>query len=87
MAKKRLIKNGDRTLLVTEHFDITEIKNRLPCDEASFAMDLIMGDKSARPAGAVVERAFDIARLTFAYVKANRMDVPFPFAKVYGDVE
>ena len=42
-------------------------------------------DGLAMPAGAVVERAFDIAKLTFQHIKANRMDVPFPFAKVYPD--
>lgn len=84
MAKK-LVKAGTRTLVVNQYGEYSEVRNRLPNDEASYAMDLIMHDQSDRPAGAVVERAFDIARLTFAHIKAHRMDTPFPFSKVYGD--
>lgn len=84
MAKK-LVKAGTRTLVVNGFGDLTEVRNRLPNEEAAYAMDLIMHDQSDRPAGAVVERAFDIARLTFAHIKAHRMDTPFPFSKVYGD--
>ena len=94
MAKKRLIKNGERTIIASQYGDIQEVKNRLPNQEAYFAMDLIKSygmvtmlakDGPVSPPGAVVERAFDIARLTFEHIKQNRMDTPFPFRKVYGD--
>lgn len=91
MAKKRLIKNGDNTIVASQYGDIHEVKNRLPSSEACFAMDMIakwgmfQGDAAMIPPGAVVERAFDISRLTFAHIKANKMDTPFPFKKVYGD--
>jgi hypothetical protein len=42
-------------------------------------------DGPALPPGAVVERAFDIAKAAFQHIKDNRMDVPFPFGKVYPD--
>ena len=29
--------------------------------------------------------AFDIAKLSYQHIKDNRLDVPFPFAKVYPD--
>ena len=87
MAKKKLIKNGDRTIVVSQYGDIQEVKNRIPSHEAGFAMDMILNDKSELPPGAVVERAFDIARLTFHHIKANRMDTPFPFSKVYLDAD
>lgn len=85
MAKKTLIKAGDRTITTNGFGEMTEIRNRILNQEAGFALDLIMGDKSDRPAGAVVVRAFSIAKLAFAHIKAQRMDVPFPFAKVYPD--
>ena len=94
MAKKTLIKAGDRTILFERWGNGAEIKNRILNDEALLAMDLIARwgmlahnhkDGLAMPAGAVVGRAFDIAKLTFQHIKANRMDVPFPFAKVYPD--
>ncbi len=94
MAKKKLIKAGDRTILVERWGDGAEIKNRLRSDEAIFAMSMIerwgmvathQKEGPALPAGAVVERAFNIAKLTFQHIKENRMDVPFPFAKVYPD--
>ena len=82
----RLIKNGDSTLVLNEFDDgFSAIKNRAPNQEAGFAMDLIMGDKSDRVPGAVVERAFEIAKLTFQHIKDNRMDTAFPFKKVYPD--
>lgn len=81
----KLIKNGDQTIVASQYGDTTAIKNRVPSLEAAFAMDLILNDKSNTPPGAVVERAFDIARLTFQHIKQNRMDTPFPFKKVYGD--
>ena len=85
---KTLIKNGDSTLVVDtfdEHF--VAVKNRTPSMEAGFAMVLIerLCNATDIPPGAVVERAFDIARLTYKHIKDNRMDAPFPFAKVYPD--
>jgi len=85
MAKKTLIKAGDRTITTNGFGEMTEIRNRILNQEAAFALDLIMSDKSDRPAGSVVERAFRIAKLAFEHIKANRMDVPFPFDKVYTD--
>lgn len=85
MAKNKLIKNGDRTIVVSPYGGFSEIKNRSPNSEAGFALDLILNDESDRPAGAVVARAFSIAKLAFEHIKKNRMDTPFPFAKVYGD--
>ena len=85
MAKKKLIKNGDRTIVVSPYGEFSEIKNRLPNSEAGFALDLILNDKSDRSAGAVVARAFMISKLAFEHIKKSRMDTPFPFAKVYGD--
>lgn len=91
MAKKRLIKAGDRTILADGS---AEIKNRLLNDEAALALELICRwgmvaqhtkDSPVLPAGAVVERAFDIAKLTYQHIKTNRLDTPFPFAKVYPD--
>lgn len=84
MAKERLIKAGDRTIIVDAYGE-SSITNRILSEEAAFAMDLIMGDKSDRVPGAVVERAFEIAKLTFQHIKENRMDVPLPFKKVYPD--
>ena len=92
MAKKKLIKFGDRTITVTNFGDLGEVRNRAPSEEAVFAMEMIkhLGmvitqskDGPAMVPGAVVERAFDIAKLTFQHIKANRMDTPFPFSKVY----
>ncbi len=83
----KMIKNGDHTMVVISDREIQEVRNRVPSREASFAMDLIENDRSALPPGAVVERAFDIARLTFQHIKANKMDTPFPFKKVYGDAD
>jgi len=94
MANKKMIKTGDRTITVTKFGEIGEVKNRIPSEEAVFAMSLIEKwglvamhgkDGPVMQPGAVVERAFDIARLTFAHIKANRMDTPFPFAKVFQD--
>lgn len=96
MAKKKLIKAGDRTITVTGYGEIGEIKNRIPSEEAQFAMGLIdrwgmvsgnSKDGPALPPGAVVDRAFSIARLTFQHIKEYRMDTPFPFVKVFGDAE
>lgn len=84
---KKFVKTGDRMIVVGRGGIELEVKNRVPSEEAKFAMDLILASvNSDKPSGAVVERAFDIARLTFAHIKSNRMDTPFPFAKVYGDV-
>lgn len=86
MAKKKLIKTGDRTITVNRLGDVGEIRNRVLNTEAGFALDLIMNDKSDdRSAGAVVARAFSISKLAFEHIKKSRMDTPFPFAKVYGD--
>lgn len=87
MAKKKLIKVGDRTVLVDKYGEVGEVKNRLLSDEATLALGLICrwGMDSTVPPGAVVERAFDIAKLAYMHIKDNRMDVPFPFAKVYPD--
>ena len=90
MAKKKLIKSGDRTHVVTPYGEITSIVNRVPNEEANFAMTMIekwalgvgRGEVLMKPEEAV-ERAFKIARLTFQHIKDNRMDTPFPFAKVY----
>lgn len=95
-ATKKFIKSGDRTIVVDSHRGVSEIRNRMPNEEAVFAMGLI--DKWAMVAtqghngpamkpGQVVDRAFEIARLTFQHIKEYRMDTPFPFAKVYGDAE
>lgn len=83
----KMIKNGDCTIVVISDGEIQEVRNRVTSQEASFAMDMIVDDRSALPPGAVVERAFDIARLTFQHIKAHRMDTPFPFKKVYGDAD
>ena len=94
MAKKKLIKAGDRTIVLRNYGEMTEINNRIPSGEAAFALDLIARwgmvagnhkDGPPLPPGAVVERAFDIAKLAYQHIKDNRMDVPFPFAKVYPD--
>lgn len=94
MAKKKLIKAGDRTIVLSKYDEMGEVQNRILSGEAVLAMDLIARwgmitqnhkDGPILPAGAVVERAFDIAKLTFQHIKDNRMDVPFPFAKVYPD--
>lgn len=84
MANKKLIKVGDRTILADGSM---EIKNRLLSKEAELALELICrwGMDTAMPPGAVVERAFDIAKLSYQHIKDNRLDVPFPFAKVYPD--
>jgi hypothetical protein len=95
MAKKKLFKAGDRTILVDKYGDgSAEIKNRILSDEATLALELICRwgmvashtkDGAALPAGAVVERAFDIAKLAYQHIKANRLDTAFPFGKVYPD--
>ena len=94
MAKKTLIKAGDRTITVNRYGEGQEIKNRILNDEAHFAMSMIEQwgmvaqnhkDGPIRSARAAVERAFEIAKLTFQHIKDNRMDVQFPFAKVYPD--
>lgn len=79
----KLVKCGDRTIVSKGFGPESEIKNRLLGEEANFAMDLIMGDRSDRVPGAVVERAFAIAKEAFRHIKVNRMDTPFPFAKVF----
>lgn len=92
MATKKLIKAGDRTIIASSYGDFAEINNRVPNREAGFAMTMIekwalgvgRGEVLMKPEEAV-ERAFRIAQLTFAHIKENRMDVPFPFAKVYNE--
>lgn len=88
MANK-IIKNGDKSIVVDGFGDLTyELRNRTMNAEAGFACDIILklssGNHGMKP-GAVVEHAFEVARLTFAHIKANKMDTPFPFKKVFGD--
>jgi hypothetical protein len=95
-AKQRLIKSGDRTVVVDSYRGVSEIRNRMPNAEAQFAMGLIdkwamvatqgQNGPSMKPEEAV-ERAFYIAYLTFKHIKDKRMDTPFPFEKVYGDAK
>lgn len=94
MAKKKLIKSGDRTIIVGGYNGIEEVKNRVPNHEAHFAMLMIerwaMGvgrnEILMKPEEAV-ERAFHLAALTFQTIKDRGMDTPFPFKKVYLDVD
>jgi hypothetical protein len=94
LAKKKLIKSGDRTIVVGGFNGIEEVKNRLPSQEAHFAMSMIerwaMGvgrnEVLMKPEEAV-QRAFYIAELTFQTIKDRGMDTPFPFKKVYLDVD
>lgn len=88
--KEKLIKSGDRTVVVSKFGDFKEILNRLPNREASFALDLIGvlagSDVGAKlPPNAIVGRAFEISRLAHLHIKKMRMDTPFPFAKVFPD--
>lgn len=96
MAKKKLIKVGDRTLTTSTYGEVGEIRNRILNEEASFAMDMIQRwglamthgkDGTIMQPGAVVERAFAISELAFKHIKENRMSAPFPFNKVYLDVD
>lgn len=92
MAKKKLIKSGDRTIVVGSFGEFAEVNNRIPNHEAHFAMSMIekwalgvgKGEILMKPEEAV-ERAFHIAALTFQTIKDRGMDTPFPFKKVYGD--
>ncbi len=86
MAKK-VIKNGDNSIVVGEFGDLKyELRNRTVNAEAGFACDIILKlSTSDMKPGAVVEHAFEVARLTFEHIKANKMDTPFPFKKVFGD--
>ena len=88
MAKK-VIKNGDKSIVVDKFGGIrNEVRNRTLNTEAGFACDIILKlstNNSGMKPGAVVEHAFEVARLTFEHIKANRMDTPFPFRKVFGD--
>jgi hypothetical protein len=98
-ATKRIIKSGDKTIIVDSYKGVSEIRNRMPSDEAQFAMGLIDkwamvatqgqngGDSKPMKPEEAVERAFYIAYLTFKHIKEKRMDTPFPFAKVYGDAK
>lgn len=92
MAKKRLVKSGDRTIVVGGYSGIEEVRNRVPNSEAHFAMMMI--EKWAMGVGRneilmkpeeAVERAFYIAELTFQTIRDRGMDTPFPFKRVYGD--
>lgn len=94
MAKNKLIKSGDRTIIVGGFNGIEEVRNRIPNQEAHFAMSMI--EKWAMGVGRneilmkpeeAVERAFHIAALTFQTIKDRGMDTPFPFKKVYGDAD
>jgi len=85
MAKRKLIKSGDRTIVVGSFGEFMEVANRVPNTEANLAVKIILADRSERAPGAVVERAFSIAKLTMQHIKDNRMDIPFPFTKVYAD--
>lgn len=99
MAQK-LVKSGDKTFVASSRGGLNAtVPNRVLSDEANFALAMIekwalvssdggvaLNGQLMKP-GAVVERAFEIARLTFEHIKANRMDAPFPFKKVYGDGE
>jgi hypothetical protein len=88
MAKK-VIKNGDKSIVVDGYGDLTyELRNRVINEEAGFACKIILqtsANNSGMKPGAVVEHAFEVARLTFEHIKANKMDTPFPFKKVFGD--
>lgn len=97
MAKKQ-IKVKDQTIVVNEYGDIRhDITNRVLSDEARLAVSLIekwamvtsqtgtsLQGQLLKP-GEVVERAFDIAHLTMKHIKANKLDAPFPFKKVFGE--
>jgi len=92
MANKKLVKSGDRTIVVGGYRGIEEVKNRVPSSEAHFAMSMI--EKWAMGVGRneilmkpeeAVDRAFHIAALTFQTIKDRGMDTPFPFKRVYGD--
>jgi hypothetical protein len=95
-AKHRIIRRGDRTIVVNPYKGVSEIRNRMPSEEAVFAMGLIdkwamvatqgQNGPAMKPEEAV-ERAFYIAYLTFKHIKDKRMDTTFPFEKVYGDAE
>lgn len=88
MANK-IIKNGDNSIVVGEFGGIRhELRSRTLNEEAGFACSIILNlstNNSGMKPGAVVEHAFEVARLTFEHIKANRMDTPFPFKKVFGD--
>jgi hypothetical protein len=95
MANKT-VKAGDCTIVVSKYGDLKHhVDNRILNAEAAFAKDMISrwamttatasaGGTLLKP-GEAVERAFEIARLTFAHIKAHKMDVPFPIKKVFGD--
>jgi len=95
---KRLVKGGDHTFIVSKYGEFSHtIPNRVLSQEAQLAVSIIekwamvtsqtgAGLQGAllKP-GEVVERAFEIARLTHAHIKAHKLDAPFPFKKVFGD--
>ncbi len=97
MAKK-LIKVKDQTVVTNEYGDLRhELTNRVLSDEARLAVSIIekwamvtsqggtaLQGQLLKP-GEVVERAFDIAHLTMKHIRANKLDAPFPFKKVFGD--
>lgn len=97
MAKK-LTKIKDQTIATNNYGDITDtLPNRILSDEARLAVSIIekwamvtsqtgtgLQGQLLKP-GEVVERAFDIAHLTMKHIKANKLDAPFPFKKVFGD--
>ncbi len=88
MANK-VIKNGDNSIVVDRYGNVKhELRNRTVNAEAGLALDIILQLSTSgaimKP-GAVMEHAFEVARLTFAHIKANKMDTPFQFKKVFGD--
>lgn len=87
MAKRKLVKSGDRTIVVGSFGEFMEVSNRVLNTEANLAAQIILADQSDRAPGAVVERAFSIAKLTMQHIKDHKMDTPFPFKKVYGDAD
>lgn len=88
MANK-VIKSGDKSLVVDQYGDLKhELRNRTVNAEAGLALDIILqlsNSGTTMKPGAVVEHAFEVARLALAHIRANKMDTPFPFKRVFGD--
>jgi hypothetical protein len=92
--KMKMIKSGDRTIVVDVRGQMSEITNLCISEEASFAKGMIdkygmvaMKDSSGplMTPHEVVDRAFEIARLTFEHIRVYDMDSPFPFNEVFGE--
>lgn len=90
----KMIKSGDRTIVMDVRGQINEIINCRISEEAQFAMGII--DKYGMVAmkassgplmtpHEVVDRAFEIARLTFEHIRVYDMESPFPFDEVFGE--